>query len=85
VPIISDYWPGLDEFLAPGREILIARSAAEVVRHLCTLGAQERAAIAMAARARVLKAHTAACRASQFESHLAEAGAQARPVLAASA
>jgi spore maturation protein CgeB len=85
VPIISDDWPGLDEFLAPGREILIARSAAEVVRHLRTLGLEERAAIATAARARVLKSHTAACRASQFESHLAEAGVQARPVLAASA
>ena len=85
VPIISDSWPGLDEVLVPGREILIARSGAEVVRHLRATGADERARIAAAARARVLRAHTAACRAREFEAHVAEAGALARPDLAASA
>jgi hypothetical protein len=33
----------------------------------------------------VLRAHTAACRAREFEAHVAEAGALARPDLAASA
>jgi spore maturation protein CgeB len=84
IPIISDDWPGLDEFLVPGREILIAHSTAEVVRYL-TLGAQERAKIAAAARARVLRAHTAARRARQFESYLAEAGVHRWPSMAASA
>ena len=84
IPIISDDWPGLDEFLVPGREILIAHSTAEVVRYL-TLGAQERAKIAAAARARVLTAHTAARRARQFESYLAEAGVHRWPSVAASA
>jgi len=85
VPIISDSWPGLEEILRPGREILIARSGAEVVRHLRTVAPDERARIAAAARARVLGAHTAACRAREFEAHVVEAGAQARPGLAASA
>jgi spore maturation protein CgeB len=85
IPIISDHWPGLDEFLVPGREILTAHSTAEVVRHLSTLGTEGRAKIAAAARARVLKAHTAACRAREFESHLAEAGAQTWPAMAVSA
>jgi spore maturation protein CgeB len=85
VPIISDDWPGLDEFLVRGREILIAHSTADVVRQLCRLGDEERAKIAAAARARVLKAHTAACRARQFESYLAEAGVHRWPSIAASA
>ena len=67
VPIISDDWPGLEELLAPGREVLIARGPAEVVRCLRAIGAEERAQIAAAARARVLSAHTAAHRAGEFE------------------
>jgi spore maturation protein CgeB len=85
IPIISDKWPGIDEFLVPGREILVARSTAEVMHYLCTLGADERARIAEAARARVLKEHTAACRAKQFERHLAEAGVQEWSNMAVSA
>jgi spore maturation protein CgeB len=85
IPIISDDWPGLDDFLVPGEEILIARSTAEMVHYLCTLGAEERARIAAAARARVLKSHTAVARARQFESHLAEAGVDKRPAMAVSA
>jgi spore maturation protein CgeB len=85
IPIISDDWPGLDEFLVPGREILIAHSTAEVVHHLCSLTPEERARTGAAARARVLKAHTAACRARQFESYLAEAGVHKWPTMAVSA
>ena len=85
VPIISDSWPGLDEILVPGREILIARSGAEGGHHQRATGADERARIGAAARAKVLRAHTAACRAREFEAHVAEAGALARPDLAASA
>jgi spore maturation protein CgeB len=85
IPIISDDWPGLDEFLVPGREILIAHSMADVVRHLRTVDAEKRAEIAAAARARILKAHTAACRASQFESYVVEAGVHKWPTIAVSA
>ena len=34
VPIISDWWPGLDSFFRPGEEILIARTADEVLGYL---------------------------------------------------
>jgi spore maturation protein CgeB len=84
IPIISDDWPGLAEFLVPGREILIAHSMADVVRHLRTVDAEKRAEIATAARARVLKAHTAACRARQFESCAVEAGVHRWPTIAVS-
>jgi spore maturation protein CgeB len=77
VPIISDAWHGLEELLTPGREILIARDPADVVRYLREIGAQERMAIATAARARVLSAHTAADRASEFEREVLAVGARA--------
>jgi spore maturation protein CgeB len=84
VPVISDAWPGLGDLLAPGREILVARSAEDVVQYLQEIGPDERAHIAQAARARVLAAHTAAHRAHEFEREVLAAGA-GRPHLAAEA
>jgi spore maturation protein CgeB len=66
-PVISDHWPGLAELLTPGREVLIAHDAADVVHYLREIGPELRAQIAQAARARVLAAHTAAHRAQEFE------------------
>jgi spore maturation protein CgeB len=77
VPIVSDAWPGLEELLTPGREILIAHEAADVVRYLREIGPHERRAIAAAARARVLVAHTAAERAREFEGEVLAVGASA--------
>jgi spore maturation protein CgeB len=74
VPIVSDPWPGLEELLVPGREILIATGAADVVRYLREFGAEQRARIAAAARARVLSAHTAAHRAAEFECQVLATG-----------
>jgi spore maturation protein CgeB len=74
VPIISDAWPGLEELLTPGREILVAKSTDEVVRYLHEIGAQERTVIAAAARARVLAAHTAADRAGALEREVRAVG-----------
>jgi spore maturation protein CgeB len=74
-PIISDAWPGLETVLEPGREILLASSADDVLRHLRDLPEERRRTIGAAARARILKAHTAAHRALELESLLAEAEA----------
>ncbi|HET9069276.1 MAG TPA: glycosyltransferase [Amaricoccus sp.] len=73
-PLVSDAWEGLDSLLAPGREIILARGPTDV---LAALRAPEpaRRALATAARARVLAAHTAAHRAAELERHLAEAAA----------
>ncbi|GJG87484.1 glycosyl transferase [Gemmatimonadetes bacterium T265] len=76
-PIVSDAWPGLDEVLAPGREILVADGAGDVLRALRGMPADERRALGEAARARVLAAHTAAHRAAEFEGYVAEAMAAA--------
>ena len=66
--ILSDPWPGIDEFLAPGEEILIPADADEVVSILTGLSEQQRLRIGDRARERVLSAHTSIHRARQFES-----------------
>ncbi|HVT55084.1 MAG TPA: glycosyltransferase [Xanthobacteraceae bacterium] len=73
VPVISDPWQGIETFFTPKREILLARSASEVVRILCEVPDRQRRNIASAARARVLAAHTAQRRAIEFERYLREA------------
>lgn len=57
-PVVSDAWDGLDEFFEPGREILVASSADDVVSAIA-LGTQELRRVGNAARERVLTAHTA--------------------------
>jgi spore maturation protein CgeB len=69
-PIISDAWAGLTELFAPGSEILIADSAADVARYLRTISPERAADIGAAARARVMREHTAAHRAAELESYL---------------
>jgi spore maturation protein CgeB len=72
VPIISDAWPGLDSVFEPGREILVARSSADVTSYLADVSEAERAAIGRRARARVLERHTAAHRAAELEGYVGE-------------
>jgi spore maturation protein CgeB len=57
-PVVSDSWDGLDEFFEPGREILVASSADDVVNAI-QLGREELRQIGRAARERVFSAHTA--------------------------
>ncbi len=72
VPIISDWWAGLDEFFSPGREILIADSAEEVRGYLCEMPEEQRRQLARRGRARVLASHTAAHRAATLAACVAE-------------
>lgn len=65
--LISDRWPGIDEFLEPGREVLLADSGEEVAEYLARLSAAEAKVIGQAARRRVLAAHTYRHRAQQLE------------------
>ncbi len=77
-PIISDIWDGIDTLLAPDREIVLARSADEVLAVLDTWPEARRAALGEAAQQRILAEHTAAHRASALESGLKEAMSQRR-------
>jgi spore maturation protein CgeB len=74
VPIISDYWDGLDSLFALGDEILIAETSEDVLRHLRDKSSERRREIGAAARARVMREHTAAQRAAELERYLIEAG-----------
>jgi spore maturation protein CgeB len=79
VPIISDFWRGLDTIFTPGSEILISGSSVQTVRLLTEVGERERLAIARRARQRVLAGHTAEHRAVQLEQYLDDArGTRAR-------
>ena len=73
VPIISDWWDGLDSFFDPGREILIAEKSGDVLRYLRKLRDDDRRAIGARARARVIDEHTAADRARELETYVEEA------------
>jgi spore maturation protein CgeB len=70
--IISDYWPGLEDFLTPDKEVLIARSADDVLRALIETGIETRLALAARARQRVMREHTAARRVDLLEHELQE-------------
>ncbi len=73
VPILSDYWEGLETFFALGTEIVVTRSPGDTLRVLRETPEAERQAIGARARARVLAAHTAARRAAELEQYLNEA------------
>jgi spore maturation protein CgeB len=73
VPILSDWWPGLDDFFTPGEEILVAHTPDDACAAIATSQA-ELARIADAARARVLAEHTAAHRARQLVAALESVG-----------
>ena len=70
VPVVSDWWEGLDAFFEPGREILVASGADEGLRYLREVGDEERRAIGGRARARVVAEHTAERRAEELERHV---------------
>jgi spore maturation protein CgeB len=65
-PIISDQWPGLARFFQSGTEILPVSTAAEVASHLM-MSDDQRLEIGENARRCVLRYHTAAVRAEEFE------------------
>jgi spore maturation protein CgeB len=69
VPILSDYWEGLEQFFQPGKEILVARDTGEAVAAL-NLPREHLAGIAAAARDRTLSEHSADKRAQELESIL---------------
>lgn len=65
--ILSDRWPGLEEFLTPGEEILLPRDAREVADILTGISDEERMRIGARARERILSQHTSQHRAAQFD------------------
>ena len=68
--LITDAWPGIKEFLEPGREVLVAHDGAEVALLLENLEPEHARAIGAAARARVLADHTYEHRVERLETAL---------------
>ncbi|MDX1665052.1 MAG: glycosyltransferase [Candidatus Promineifilaceae bacterium] len=68
--LISDAWEGIELFLEPGEEVLLAEDGGEVVAHLERLTTSAARRIGEAALARVLAEHTYAHRAAQVEALL---------------
>jgi spore maturation protein CgeB len=71
-PIITDHWPGLDQFFEPGAEVLVAESPEDVVRHLSEVPDPVRKALSARARRRLLRAHTPSHRARALERYVEE-------------
>ncbi len=65
VPVVSDWFDGLDGFFTPGDELLVARRAEDVVAAI-DLPAAELRRIGRRARARALAEHTAEVRAREL-------------------
>lgn len=65
--LITDQWEGIELFLEPEKEILVAADGDEVAAHLRQLTPERANAIGKAARERVLAEHTYAHRAITFE------------------
>ena len=68
--LITDAWVGLDQFLAEGTEVLVARDGAEVAAHVAALTPERARAIGDAARARILRDHTYARRGAEVDAIL---------------
>jgi spore maturation protein CgeB len=64
--IISDPWPGLEQFFEPGEEILVADHPDDVIYAL-SIEDSQRERIGRRARERALAEHSASCRAREME------------------
>lgn len=65
--IVTDAWEGIELFLEPGAEVLVAQDGAEVAAHAAALTPKRAREIGMRGRRRILAEHTYAHRAVQVE------------------
>lgn len=65
--VMTDAWEGIELFLRPGAEVLVARDGADVAAQLEALDRTRALAIGSAARARILAEHTYERRGAQVD------------------
>lgn len=65
--LITDAWEGIEQFLVPDIEVLVARDGQDVADHLAALTPEKAEVIGRAALARVLAEHTYDMRAEQVD------------------
>lgn len=68
--LITDAWEGIELFLQPDKEVLVAHSGEDVARHVRALDAPRARAIGEAARQRVVRDHTYERRSGEVEALL---------------
>jgi spore maturation protein CgeB len=68
--LITDAWEGVEQFLTPNQEILVARDGADVIAHLTDLTPERARSIGDAARARILAEHTYSRRGAEVDALL---------------
>jgi spore maturation protein CgeB len=71
--LITDAWEGLELFLEPGEEVLVARDGQDVAEHLAAMSIERARQIGEAARRRVLAEHTYERRATEVDALLRRA------------
>lgn len=76
--LITDAWEGIELFLEPGREVLVARDGLDVAHHLESLTRERAAEIGKAALTRVRAEHSYAHRGAQVDALLRETFAAKR-------
>ena len=76
--LITDAWDGIELFLRPDTEVLVARDGADVAEHLSALTPDRAREIGEAARARILAGHTYDRRAVIVDALLRETVGQKR-------
>jgi spore maturation protein CgeB len=74
---VTDAWQGIEDFFAPGEEILVAASADEVAQLVRSVDDERARRIGQAGRARALAAHTYTQRARQMDAVLRAAPVEA--------
>ncbi|WP_205480811.1 CgeB family protein [Sphingomonas arenae] len=65
--LITDAWEGIEQFLKPDEEVLVARDGQDVAEHLARLTPERARAIGQAALDRVLQEHTYAHRGAEAD------------------
>jgi len=78
--LITDAWEGIEQFLIPDQEVLVARDGRDVADHLAALTPERATAIGQAALARVLAEHTYDLRADQVDALFRDRAAARREV-----
>ncbi len=64
--LITDEWEGIDKFFAPGKEILVAANAEDVVRHLNQTSEEQAYDIGVNMREHAIREHTYQLRAEEL-------------------
>ncbi len=82
--LITDAWEGIELFLEPDEEVLVARDGQEVADHLAGLTPQRARAIGEAARARITAEHTYTRRGAEVDALLRTEAARKRETRVAS-